>query len=505
MAGYAMGFDDGGNYEPGGENYPGEDESGALPVVDSDEQQVQQQDNSGALPVAKDQQQPQEPQSRSGLDFNAAHVPGNAKRIIQYLMGGDAAPPQVAQKFEQGVKVEHPGISDDDAALVAVHKALEHGGPEAAWAMTQYNRSAYNAKQAFALAALTGSANGKPSDPSAAAQAATQASPHMLDGSQARFAAAPNGSITATVTMPGGHSVNYNLSPQQFAQYLNVGGDGQWDKVREQGGIPGTLQKIVSGAALQKAQVNGAQPASQAQQDDDRGTQPSSVPGQKFGSTPSTTDLSGGEPSSNYGQWNKMASPDYDPQDVARAQRMFPNDRAAQSKWLTEQESQEAERQVKRDVAEGQERARLGAARERAGGQVGAAQARAKGTVDAATVRAESYAKSQQQKAQLALQKMAQQANDANARNRINIATRLINNPNWATQSKEERNAILKQYGLDNLMEPTAPASQPAAQTPPAAAPAQAPQRPANVPQGAKFYKGKWYTRGPNGEAVPVQ
>jgi hypothetical protein len=37
------------------------------------------------------------------------------------------------------------------------------------------------------------------------------------------------------------------------------------------------------------------------------------------------------------------------------------------------------------------------------------------------------------------------------------------------------------------------------------AAQAAPPQRPEGLPQGAKFYKGQWYTRGQNGDAVPFE
>src|SRR5712664_273696 len=64
------------------------DNSGAAPVMPP---AAQQGDNSGAAPVTPGQpQQPAQQGSRSGVDFNAAHVPGNMKRIVSYLMGADA-------------------------------------------------------------------------------------------------------------------------------------------------------------------------------------------------------------------------------------------------------------------------------------------------------------------------------------------------------------------------------------------------------------------------------
>jgi hypothetical protein len=404
-------------------------------------------------------------------------VPGNAKRIIQYLMGADAAPPPAADKFKQGVQTEHPGVSEDDANLIAVHKAGEAGGPEAAWSMVQYNRSSYNAKQAFAKAALAG-AQGKPPDIQAAASAATQASHHVLDGSQAVFIANPSG-VTATVKMPGTRSrVSYNLTPQQFSQYLDVGGNGQWDKLMEQGGIPAALQKIAGARPAAQGAGAGQPEAGQqtAQADEDKGTQAPAKPAAPNGQ--------------------------FDPDLEARADRMFGKGKVydpGRIQWMSEQESQQENRQNKLDVEGKKADAWKEVAQRRAGGQVDAAHERRLGTENAAATRSEGYAKAQQQKAQLALQKMAAQSRDSNERNRINVATRLINNPNWATQSADERNAILKNYGLDQLMEPAAPRTQ-APTTPQAAAPQQQQQQ--NAPARLKLPDGKYYIKGPDGKAM---
>jgi hypothetical protein len=491
MTGSTYGFDDGGDMP--------DDNSGALPV---DNSSAQTADNSGALPVAAPEPQ-QQPQSRSGLDFNAAHVPGNAKRIIQYLMGGDAAPPEVANKFAQGVKHENPGISDDDANLIAVHKAGEMGGPAAAWAMVQYNRQAYNAKQSFANAALNG-VDGKAGDIHAATQAATQASTHILDGSHVTFMP-EQGGVTAAVRLPGtSQRANYRLSPQAFSQWLNVGGEGQWDKVMENGGAPAVLQKL---AGAQRAKSQG---------DDEDEPSSQSVPDAttRQNMKRDFTDLSGGG-KQDYTEWNKNAGGGIDDEVKQRANSLYPSasQGGQRSQYMASETSREAELENKKDIAEGNERARLGAARERkegtlgaakerAGGQVAAAKERAGGQVDAARVRSEGYAKAQQEKAKLALQKMAQQSRDANERNRINVATRLINNPNWATQSADERNAILKQYGLDQLVEPAAPASTPPAAAP--AAPAAAPSRQTQnaSPPRLKLPDGKYYIKGPDGKAM---
>ena len=82
--------------------------------------------------------------------------PGNAKRIIQYLTGAGAAHPDVTDKYATAVKLEHPGTSDDDANLISIMKARQHGGDEAASALLQSHMQQYLAKNSFAYSALTG-------------------------------------------------------------------------------------------------------------------------------------------------------------------------------------------------------------------------------------------------------------------------------------------------------------------------------------------------------------
>ena len=380
MAGYAMGFEDGGV----------EDDSGALPVVGSD----QEPDNSGALPVVDDQgqqqQQPDEdaPRGRSGLPAPHQMLRTAGKSILSYLTGAGAAPPEAAQKFAAGVKAEYPGISDDDANVLAVHKAMELGGPDAAWQMVQFNRTAYNAKQSFALAALMGT-QGKPADVRAAAQAATQASQHVLDGSRASFTASPDGTVTATVNMPGSNNgVSYKLTPRAFARWLNVGKDGQWDNVMENGGIAGTLSKLSAGDQGQGQDQNQRKPLSETYEDDDtdfpvgqtvyrRG----SKQGSNFGSTPSTVDLSSGE--------NEVIRENDDLQ--TRANRLFPSasQQDQRNAYIAQQMDQAAQGRRQLRQAEARGDAMRDVAGIRGQSQVGAAQARAEGTEHAAATRAD--------------------------------------------------------------------------------------------------------------------
>lgn len=544
MAGYALGFDGGGAIPDDDDN------SGAAPVVASD------QDNSGAAPPVADAQTPQPPEEDPGgarLQAIAdagkqtpaegiANFPGSVKRIASYLMGEGAADPQTAKKFELGVQHEYPGISRDDAALLAVQKAFELGGPQAAWQMVQFNRTAYNAKQSFAESALRG-VPGKPADPHAAADAATQAASHVLDGSSAQFTADQQGFITATVKMPGSDvSQTYRLSPQQFLQYANVGKDGQWDKVMEMGGVPGTLQRIVgtpgqAQGALPKAggnQAAGGQDASQDGQEAPEVATNENDPDQRraklkqlLGDWPiSDADMNSG----------------YDPETIARGYARFGHgmsQNAERNEWMAQQEEKGLERENKVNVASEKgrndiEKARVtGTARTEAAGIAGQSREnvakttsagrveqegvrqeggqerqklRNEGNEKVANIRAESDAKKQQAQAALKLQMLERQSQDAQARERGRMARAEIMNPNFLIQDQNARNAILKKYGLDGDQASLAQAS-PAAPAAQAGAPPR-PKKADGSDYGAgeiKLYKGKWYQRGPNGEAVPVE
>jgi len=263
-----------------------DDNSGAAPVVQ------QADDNSGAIPV--DQQQSQGAGADTGSDTPGWNPQGSGplapagrgvKRIISYLMGEGGVSPQ--ELDQAGRQVDPRGQVDPGTRnLLAVDQANQAGGPEAAWKLVQGNRIAFNAKQAFGFAAMNGSGQ-KPPDLNAAIDAANQAEQHILDGSTVRFAPSQNG-VTATVKVPGSSQTQQiNLTPDQFKQYLNVGGDGQWDKLMENS-VPATLQRISQSTSFGQ----GYDPASQAA----RPAAPQAPQARtNFGKTPSTINLSGND------------------------------------------------------------------------------------------------------------------------------------------------------------------------------------------------------------------
>lgn len=374
------------------------------PAQSQDQGQDQQQAPDQSPPATLGGDRPWYAQDNGMLPINAAR--SGAKLVMQYLMGADSADPEAAAKFAHGAKVEHPGVSDDDANVIAVHKATELGGPAAGWAMVQYNRSAYDRKQAFAKAALNG-IDGKTGDLQAAAQAASQASQNVLDGSTAQFTADPGGGyVTATVKPPGSNrTVNYNLTPQQFGQYLDVGGAGQWDRVMSGGGIPGALQKIVAtsrtGANGSATGQSGPQNLTPAQSQENRGTKPSSaLPDQyddnyvgdrqypdwlearadaRFGHAPGIPML--GPTPQNLQDRVDWQDTQEQPYETRKASIL-----AAQAKANASMYSAGVREQGLVNAAHERAGGQIGAATERAGGQVGAAKERAGGQVDAAKV-----------------------------------------------------------------------------------------------------------------------
>jgi hypothetical protein len=459
----------------------------------------------------------------------AQQFPGNVKKIVSYLMGMGAAPPEAID--QAGSQVDpHGQMSPDDRNILAVDKASKEGGPQAAWALVQSNRVAFNAKQAFAQTALNG-IDGKPADINAAATAATQASQHVLDGSNTTFQPNQQGGVTATVKMPGGQPQQINLTPAQFNQYLNVGGDGQWDKLME-GSVPATLQKISQsqGMPLKAPQApQGAQqgmarsgapapstrapmaPQAQAPQAPQPGAQPTQneapqapqpeapapldntpapgTPPSNFGTTPSTMNLSG-----NQAQRPPVDAPDsgYGGELEARASKMFPyaSQESQRQAWMSAQEEKELERSNKIDVASETGKQRIKVAEATGRGRVDAAattgqsrEAVAKTAAGARMFAATQAGEAQKQKVQMELQRQARINTNAQQRNAAAILGHKINNEAITPLTDQEKAMVntLVQGG----------ASQAAPQAP-AAGQTSAPGQPG---AGKKQFNGKWYTQ----------
>lgn len=496
MAGYALGFDDGGDIQ---EDDRSEQASPAIPEDESAGLDTSRHPGSGYWQNNFDEAQ-----------RGVGNVGAAAKRIIGYLMGAGGASPQVADQVVQQVKSNDPHMSDDDANLLAVHEAGQKGGPAAAWAMLQYNRSAYNAKQTFAQAALNG-VDGKAGNIAAAAQAATQAGSHVLDGSQAVFTATSPDNITATVRSPDGRSQQYQLNGQQFAQYLDTGKAGQWDRVMASGGVGGTLQKLAQQHQQQQQQQ-------QSDDDDESPAAPPVTRAKQFGQTPSTVDLAPeqGPGLRGYKPLDYDAMEDPNSSSLARANQLFPSmsaqDHAGRRQYRINEEQREetaknalekakAEGGAKVEVAKTAAGAKEKAADIYAGGRKNAAEVAAGAKVKAAETtvagrlkEAEAKAQTLQQQLLMRARQMEMNHQDAAMRERGRNLRNLVGNVNMSTTeggTDAAAGALKKLQQIDSQFGSAAQAPQQPGQA--------APQKPAattssSVPPVSQRVTGTVYT-----------
>lgn len=484
------------------------DNSGAAPVsggaIDTD-------DNSGAPPVMPPQQsagaaQPQEQQSRSGVDLNAAHVPGNMKKIISYLMGADAAHPQTIDQAGSAIDPQgqmHPA----DRNVLAIEKAREQGGDQAAWALMQANRVAYNAQTAFAKTALEGTQQ-KPADLRAAIDAANKAQANVLDGSQITFAPGQTG-VTAMVNMPGTKaSQQIQLTPQQFGQFLDVGGDGQWDKVMEHS-APATLTRIAQSGGQAPAGQRPGQPTVPLLQQP-KAPRPAAAPAaapQEDQQPAEGSEVTPGKVTRREYQQPEYSGNLDDTQKREQASyQMFPRahlderENAKRVAWVQGQEGEDANRANKIDVA-----GETGKQRLKVANATGDWHQRVAETNSEAKLKGWQYssdAKLKTAQAQIAAKVQQQESANANA-----SQTRALKAIQTKLMSAQSLTPQEQQY-MDSL--PAAGQAGAQVTRPGQHAQQQAPQAPQSGQQrppvpGAKLYNGQWYTRGPNGESVPVQ
>ena len=352
------GYDDGGAI-PEDDN----DNSGAAPVMGGETangggtMHPAEDDSTGVNQAAADQPN-QRFKGYGGLNFTPSDVPENAKNIVAYLMGAGAAHPQSIDQVGQQVDPEGK-MPPSDRNVLAIDKVRETHGDNAAWSLMQANRVAYNAKAAFAKTALEGTPQ-KPADLNAAVDAANQAQTHVLDGSNVLFQPAQGG-VTATVKLPGNSEPQQiALSPQAFKSFLDVGGDGQWDKVVDHS-APATLERLAKQYPIQQGQPQqgspqqgqpqpGAQPRPPVRNPVPAPNQPVFSRGPTtFGRTPSTLNLSG---SDERGADIKAPETDISPEIEARARQLYPNasQGAERNKYIAGEVTNEAANQNKVDV-----------------------------------------------------------------------------------------------------------------------------------------------------------
>jgi hypothetical protein len=293
-------------------------------------------------------------------------------------IGGTGFVLSETQEQRQQVQQLSQQVGEDGRNFTTARAVGDQGGSQGAWKVVQANRKAFKDKQAAARAALNG-VDGKPTDVPAAAHIATQAFPHMLDGTQVQFKPSQKG-VTVTVTKLGQTKPfqQTELSVDQFNDLLNMGADGLYDNLMENG-VGRVLQQLSkkpgtplagsshydlsSGASLgdqwQQRQGTPAQgapvPAAGAPQDapaPQASTAPQSAvtPNNPTGSS-HFTDLSGGAPAKE-----PPKNEDLDKENsygiplriLRQASQLFPRvggDAKARNAWIAEQIGVKADRQ----------------------------------------------------------------------------------------------------------------------------------------------------------------
>lgn len=423
-------------------------------------------------------------------------VAGGVKSIVSYLMGADAMPPQAIDGA--GKTVDPRGeLNPSQRNLLAIQHARENGGDEAAWALMQSNRVAYNAQTAFGKAALQGTGQ-KPPDLRAAIDAANKAQANVLDGTNVEFKPLQGGTaVTATVTGPDGQPQQIVLSPQQFGKWLDVGGDGQWDKVMSTSAVA-TLQKLAAEGPSRGAKTMAeagtptrAQPRSlPAAPSESDSYEPEKIK-TTYGTAaaPSTINLSGSDEAGD-------AQPDltgYDPKMKARAFEMFPGvgDTQQRGAFMNADEQRQAALDNSVKVAAEKGANDIAKAKVAGGAKVEAAGIYA----DASKFKASQMGEAQKAKVMQELQRQERIAASTASRNAASLLRQKLANNLFDKMSPEENEQVKSMIG----------AGQPGAAPPHAPAPQQ--QGGAPAPQGqasparAQLSDGKYYIRGPDGKA----
>lgn len=408
----------------------------------------------------------------------------HVKALVSYLMGADAAHPQELEASSQGADPSGQLPASARNVLAVQQAAGGEGGPDAAWKLVQGHRVAFNAKQAFGYAALNGTA-GKPPDIEAAIDAANKAQSHVLDGSEVRFTRSPQG-VTATVISPEGQPQHIPLSPDQFRAYMNVGGEGQFDKLM-QNGIPAAIQRLASQDTASRVNRQLPQrPQAQAPQQQGEAIATGVRPEGESANSESST--AAPDPKSQASKTSAAeAGPGYSRQLEERASRIFPWISQAQQKeaWLAQQSAREDENENKLNIAKEGVYGRVSAAGVRGDSTVRAQELKNEGGANIQEIKNKGWQYASEQKRAGVEAKIAAEANklaSSNANQAQTRALRVIQEKLRTLQTlTPQEQAIVDRFNTDANAQAPALQGQPQQQ----AAPQQAPQKTGGKPDRA--------------------
>lgn len=176
-----------------------------------------------------------------------------AAALMAMIKGADAAPQEAIDKARGVVDAEHP--NHPGASNLSAAEVLANGNPEKMWSVLQLNRKKFDAAKAFAANALD-----QQNLPSAA-DAATKAYHHILDGTDVKFTPTQQGVMVAIKPL-NSHETQQNLTVPQFRQWL-MGRPGQYDNVLATGGqasIQQAAQSAPDAGQVQQRTQQRAQP-----------------------------------------------------------------------------------------------------------------------------------------------------------------------------------------------------------------------------------------------------
>lgn len=506
---------------------PDGDDSGAAPVISQSGSYEPSSDESGvpAIPteagavMQPDYSNPPDgsvPPQREESDYRNP-PPGNPiQKIMNYLTGGDAMSPE---QFDQYMaKTRSQASTPSENTLLAAQAATDEGGPDAGFGFVQAARKLYD------KSANLGRAAAEQGDTQGAVTAANKAFAHVPDQYDATFEQTKDGAAATIKDMTTGKSQKQQMTTQQLGQLLDTRGIGQWDHLMERG-VPAAIKYIPQASGTGTATIGTPpakgqapsfpgqepeSPASRQRAEDEKNAPPGypMLPQQlQYRTGPI---VSGRAPEKGYygddGQYHKTQNP----RNGSFRQDVGDNVNAKVNVLGFGNNGNRVYGFGGQDLTpDRQQENRLELIREKN-----------KGLVDRTSAANEG---------RQAIEKMRGETSRANTTDRVNAQTRgqdIRSSDRKATLETQKAHydqiaarvfsaEAMKNYrarlqgGADpkaafteevERMQPQNPGVQ--AQSPSGM---QAPQRPSGVPDGAKFYNGKWYTRGQNGEAIPVQ
>lgn len=245
-------FDEGGTPDPmetagGALPQPGDNSMAAPTEVMSPAGGMQTAQGALPSPGAEEVQQPPQPdmnQPGQPIVPQQGQVQAPAK-IISYLRGDGAAPPQEVKQAEMAV--DPSGTLDPNHLHMAVIHAAAQADQDQAFSFMQAYRQKYDLMKNIATVAVDG-APGKAPHVGASTQAANAAMDHIPDGNKVTFQPGQNG-VTAAVTDANGRQQQIPMTLEAYRAFL-AGPYSQFDNLMNK-----PVQQVLNNANNQTGSI----------------------------------------------------------------------------------------------------------------------------------------------------------------------------------------------------------------------------------------------------------